>query len=40
LNINDGLEDFEETNVINVEPKSAKLDKPILERVKPTHHAH
>ena len=34
LNINDGLRNFDDTNVINAEPKSTKLDEPILERVK------
>jgi len=35
LNINDGLGNFEEINMVIVEPKSSKLDKPILQRVQP-----
>ena len=35
LDTNDGLRKFEETNMVNVKPKSTKLDEPILERMKP-----
>ena len=34
LYANDVHENFVESNIINVEPKSTKLDEPILERVK------
>ena len=40
LDVNDRLENFKETNEVNVEQNSSKFDELILERVKPTHHTH
>ena len=33
LDVNDGLGNFKETNTVNVDPKSTKLNAPILDRI-------
>jgi len=35
LDVNDILDNFEKIDVVNIGPKSTKLDEPILERVEP-----